>query len=83
MEKGLERLMEAAKVAAEPTDSHTIFLSVEPEGVRIRLLFEHEGNPYSLENTTPWHLIHPRPDTKNPLISAMDDLVRQRTEFGT
>lgn len=75
--------MEAAKVAAEPTDSHTILLDIAPEGVRARLLFEHDGKPYSVENTTPWHLIHPRPDTKNPLITAMADLVRQRTEFGT
>lgn len=86
MEKGLERLIEAAKVAEEPNDDFTnrnFFLSITSDGVRVRLVFDYQGKPYSLEHTVSWREVHPRPDTKNPLIGAMDKLMQEYTEFTT
>lgn len=81
MEKSLVRLVEAATVAADLTDSYTISLHVLPEGVRVVLEFEHDGRPYSLEHIVTWRLIGSSLWVTNPLISGMNALNLQRIEF--
>ena len=82
MEKGIERLAEAAVVAAEQSD-HIITLEITPSGVRARITWTvgHPGRQYSEENLTTWRQLHPRPDTRNPLLSSLDALVQARTNF--
>ena len=86
MEKGIARLVEAATVAAEQGD-HDITLEITVMGVRAKITWMEgkkwtpTGRKYTQENLTPWSHIHPRPDTPNPLLSALDALVQARTEF--
>ena len=82
MEKGLDRLREAAEVAQGMCNaSDNVWLEATPAGVRAKITWRTPAGPfYTLENLTPWAAIHPRPDTKNPLISALDMLVKGRTE---
>lgn len=82
MEKGIARLVEAAAVAAQ-SEGYDITLEIVPEGVRAKITWVvgHPGRRYAEENLTTWKQLHPAPDTSNPLIWALDDLVRRRTEF--
>ena len=82
MEKGIARLVEAATVAAQ-SEGHIITLEITPTGVRARITWVvgHPGRSYTEENLTTWKQLNPAPNTRNPLISALDDLVRRRTEF--
>lgn len=85
MEKGLDRLREAAVAIRDMGHDGDPLLRMEvtPEGVRCKITWQHNRDKkfYTLENLTPWSAIHPRPNTKNPLISALDMLVKGRTEF--
>lgn len=83
MEKGLARLREAAVCAADITQKTGDLVKVEamPAGVRCAVIFEVEGKHYTHENLTPWQALHPTPNTNNPLIAALDSVMRKRTEF--
>jgi hypothetical protein len=86
MENGLERLREAARIVDKmDANEHVITLEIFPEGVRASITW-HDGDTdryITHENNTSWHALHPKPDTKNPLVDALDELVRVRTEFST
>lgn len=87
MEKGIARLVEAATVAAEEMLNHDITLEITVKGVRAKITWTEgerwteNGRRYTQENLTPWSHLHPRPDTPNPLLAALDNLVQARTEF--
>ena len=81
MEKGIARLAEAAIVAAESND-HVITLEIVPMGVRAKITWVvgHPGRAYAAENLTTWKQLHPAPNTRNPLLSALDALLQERNK---
>lgn len=80
MEKGIARLVEAATVAAERSD-HEITLEITVEGVRAKIKWTVKTRDYTAENLTTWKQLNPAPNTRNPLLSALDSLLQARTEY--
>lgn len=78
------RLIAAAQAQGEDTGWA---IRVMPGGIRITYIWQHlspgnppvPGNYYTVENFTPWKAIARAP--RNPLLRAMDDLIKQKTEW--
>lgn len=84
MSEDLKRLVEAVTIATDynavnPTDC--IRIEALPEGVRIWIVFETDGKDYVDECLTPWRALHQARRGFNPLATALDGLIKRRTEF--
>lgn len=83
--KVVQRLIEAAKAQG---DDPCWSIKVQPTGIRIMYLWQHfvpsntsipPGNWWTIENFTPWGAINFAP--RNPLLTAMDDLTKQKASW--
>ncbi len=83
MEEGtVQRLIEAAGARG---DDPSWSIKVQPTGIQIVYTWQHEAwphedrNSYTVENFTSWSAIEC--DSVNPLLTAMFDLMKQKTEW--
>lgn len=84
MSEDLKRLVEAVTIATDynatnPED--TIRIEALTEGVRIWIVFETDGKSYIDECLTSWRALHQARRGSNPLATALDTLIKRRTEF--